>query len=166
MQRNSAKVCDIATQTQNKQCSWQESFLFPAHCGSFSMSSLQTHERRHWWVSNVTQTHLGKCERKRRKIKTKITEKYTLFYCKLQCIFHVCQMVLETELISIDLFFGSKVDLLLPGFCPITKHTTSIKNRCFIIMGHTFIMNASLITGIKTSNVESIVPTTININYK
>lgn len=35
--------------------------------GLFSMSSLQTHERRHWWASNVTQTHLEKCEEKKKK---------------------------------------------------------------------------------------------------
>lgn len=77
------KVCDIATQAQNKQCSWQKkkNHFFPAHCGSFSMSSLQTHEHRHWWASNVIQTHLEMCE-ERIKIKSHSAGKKNMhFFC-------------------------------------------------------------------------------------
>lgn len=154
MQRDSTKSVILPHKHRINNVPGRKASFSQHTVGLFSMSSLQTHERRHWWASNVTQTHLEKCERKRRKIETKITEKYKLFSCKLQCIFHVWQMVLESEWISVDFFFffffDSQVDLLLPGFSPITKHTTSIKNRCFIIMGHTVIINASLITGIKT----------------
>lgn len=64
MQKNSAKSV-ILPHKQNKQCFWQKIFFFPAHCVFFSMSSLQTHERRHWWASNVTQT-LFECEERRK----------------------------------------------------------------------------------------------------
>lgn len=81
--RNAGESCtvwDITTQTQNKQCSWHKKFLLPSTLWVFfSMSSLQTHERRHCWVSSVTQTHFGevwgeneKSSKSRRK-----KEKYT-----------------------------------------------------------------------------------------
>lgn len=77
-------------------------------------------------------TLLEKCEEKRKNKKNKITapERKRVVRCKLQCIFHVCQMVVLSD--GYGLLSGSKADLLLPGLDPITKQTTSIMNRCFI----------------------------------
>lgn len=138
------KVCDIATQAQNKQCSWQKKKKnFPAHCGSFSMSSLQTHEHRHWWASNVIQTHLEMCE-ERIKIKSHSAGKknvhFFVFSCKLQCIFHVYGLV------RVD------INRLLSGsWCIISwvwynYKAENIHKESFIIMGQSLQMNVGLIT--------------------
>lgn len=78
MKKNRAESVIWLTQNQNKQCSWQKSFPFPAHCGPFSMSSLQTHKCRHWWASNATQTHLEKCKGKREKVKRSRRKMYSI----------------------------------------------------------------------------------------
>lgn len=106
---------------QNKQCSWQKSFLFPAHRGSFSMSSLQTHKHRRWWASNVTRTHLPKCE-ERRRIKTKknqsnhgAKEKKDHCFCSsCNASFNVCLMLWWMKGCVSGPLFGPQAELLLP----------------------------------------------------
>lgn len=110
------RVCDIAAQNQNKQCFWQKVFPFPAHCGPFSMSSLQTHKCRHWWDSNATQTHLEKCNGKRKKDERTEEEKYTL-----QCFFFASYNAAFRASTSIDHGF-----LLL-------LHGISIEQELYII---------------------------------
>lgn len=109
--KNSAKSVILPHKHRINNVPGRKSFFFPAHCGSFSMSSLQTHERRHWWASNVTQTHLEKCE-ERRKIKTKITaQERKINAAFLQVTMHLSCLSdgLVGEWISIDLLLVPKL---------------------------------------------------------
>lgn len=103
----------------------------------------------------MTQTHLEKCE-ERRKIKTKITAQERKIYAVfLQVTMHLSCLSdgLVSERISIDLFLVPKLIYSFLGLVQITKQRTSIKNRCFIIMGLTVKINVSLITSSKTCSV-------------
>lgn len=74
-----------------------------------------------------------------------------VFFCKLQCIFHVCEMVLGSEWTSTGLALVPKLiyGLLVWFNYSAKKKKTAIKNRCFVIMGQTAELNASTAPGIK-----------------
>lgn len=149
-QKNSAKSVILPHKHRINNVSGRKASFSQHTVGLFSMSSLQTHERRHWWASNVTQTHLEDCEEKKKNQNTAQEKKNVRCFL---AIYNASFMSVRWSGEGADInrsLSGYQVDLQLPGFGPITKQTTSIMNRCFIIMGHAVDMNVSLITGIKT----------------
>ena len=151
-QKNSAKSVILPHKHRINNVSGRKASFSQHTVGLFSMSSLQTHERRHWWASNVTQTHSEDCEEKKKNQNTstrKERKMYAVFSQSHNASFMSVRWSGEGADINRPLT-GYQNDLQLPGFGPITKQTTSIMNRCFIIMGHAVEMNVSLITGIET----------------
>lgn len=131
MQKNSAKSVILPHKHRINNVPGRKISFFPAHCGSFSMSSLQTHERRHWWASNVIQTHLGMCE-ERIKIKSHSAGKKNMHFFFLQVTMHLsCLWVSEW----VDINRPLSGSWYIASWVWSNYKAENIHKECFIING-------------------------------
>lgn len=152
--REKCKVCDITTQTQNKWCSWQKRFCFPAQRGSFFHELIANPRTKGIGGLPMWHKHIWRSvRRKRKKKKSKPKSQHqgrkmsAVFLPSYNASFMSMRWFAEWVCINRSLS-GS----WFAASCVCSNYKPeNIHKECFRIMGHSVKMDVGLITNIKTS---------------